>query len=207
MSREMAVLVYLLLFEMLVLSRTVGVTHWKLQENSIVPASATPLPGAAEESGEDPEFAVLIKRTTGSSGAHHGGLRISAGEATSAGAKISTRESCSHPHQHDALCPPGAKKNVESQPPVLSTEQCSDGPPAPRNPDGTGPMLVQCRDKVHSSSVYPQLNTGSNSKFPTPIAPLYSTVLLIYIINDVGPKNRKLTHTLTHTHTHSHTLI
>ena len=168
-SRQLLLLVHLLVLEVLVCTRTVGVTHWKLQENSIVPASAASerlgraAASASDDSdevfwssisGEDPEFAVLVKRTTGGgggAGAPSAGLGTSAGGATmtsgAAGARgCASRKSCPRDqgtHKNNN-CPQRAGAASDSNPPVVSVGQCSEKPksPTPRNPDGSGPMLV-----------------------------------------------------------------
>ena len=138
-------------------TRTVGVTHWKLEENSIVPASAGSEPGTGDDSefvwsrisGEDPEFAVLMKRTTAGSSHGPSGLGTSAGGAGSGtgvpgGRSSGSRSACPRGHQHRGSCSPGSGVSSESHQPVLSAGQCPEKRKvaAPRNPDGSGPMLV-----------------------------------------------------------------
>lgn len=135
-------------------TRTVGVTHWKLEENSIVPASAGSEPGASDDSefvwsrisGEDPEFAVVMKRTTAGSSHGPSGLGTSAGGAGSGTGMQGGRgrSACPRGHQHRGSCSPGAGAGSESHQPVLSAGQCPEKRKVagPRNPDGSGPMLV-----------------------------------------------------------------
>lgn len=154
LSRKLLLLVHLLILEVLVLTKTAGVTHWKLQENNIVPASAatsySPSDSESDElfwssvSGEDPEFSVVMKRTTGVSDSH-GGLRTIAGGSLASGTKLCGRKPCSRGHQpHKAnSCP--SKSPEDPHPPAISAEgKCPDTtaakPPTPRNPDGSGPM-------------------------------------------------------------------
>ena len=157
-------LVHLLLLEVL-FTRTVGVTRWKLEGNTIVPASAGPETDSADDkeflwsrvSGEDPEFAVLMKRTTSSFSAAAGlpGLSVAAGgsaQAAVSGAAGGTGggQACARGHSTSRLnqprktSPSSSVSSSETQP---SDEQCAElerrKVATPRNPDGSGPMLVK----------------------------------------------------------------
>ena len=147
-----------LLLQVLVWTRIVGVTHWKLQENSIVPASAAPplstseaatAAGEADDllwssvSGEDPEFSVLMKRSTGSGGHSHGGVGLGAiaGGAVAQGGRAYGQKSC--PQQRRMSLNKAGECVSKSD---SSQEKCSDKTtsssksPSPRNPNGSGPM-------------------------------------------------------------------
>ena len=147
---------HLLLLQVLVWTRIVGVTHWKLQENSIVPASAAP-PSDSDTaattddllwssiSGEDPEFSVLMKRTTGSGGHSHGGggLGAVAGGAVSQGARNCGHKSCP-PLRRMSLnkagdCSSKSGGSDESQG-RCSSDKTPSSKSSPRNPNGSGPM-------------------------------------------------------------------
>lgn len=159
LSRKLLLLVHLLLLEVLVLTKTAGVTHWKLQENNIVPASAATSHSSSDSesdeffwssvSGEDPEFSVVMKRTTGS----HGGLGTIAGGSVTSGTKNCGRKPCSRGHlpQKANTCP--SKLSEDSHTPAISAGKCPDitaaKSPTPRNPDGSGPMLV-----LHKGALY-----------------------------------------------------
>ena len=137
-SRQLLVVVQLLLFEVLVFTKIVGVTHWKLQENTIVPASAASSSpssdGEPDElfwssvSGEDPEFSVLVKRTTGA-GSGSGSLGTVAG--VPAGNRNCGRKSCPRSQQLSLKGGACMKKAGESD---------SSSQSAPRYSDDSGPM-------------------------------------------------------------------
>ena len=146
LSRRVPLLLHLLLLQVLVWTKIVGVTHWKLQENSIVPASAAPPPsdGEAEDlfwssiSGEDPEFSVLVKRTTGSPG----GLGAIAGGAVGQGVRNCGQKSCpprrlTLSKAGDCSSKSGEAENSQGR---CSQEKTSAKASAPRNPNGSGPM-------------------------------------------------------------------
>ena len=153
-SQQLLLLVHLLLLEVVIFTRTVGVTHWKLQENSIVPASAAsshPVTDgggeAADEifwssvSGEDPEFSVLMKRTT-NAGSQGGGLGTIAGGAGNRNYGRKSNSRGHYQHKSDSCL---SESSSESRPSVDSSGMCPEKPAAkspPRNPDGSGPMLV-----------------------------------------------------------------
>lgn len=155
LSRKLCLLVHLLLLEVLVLTKSAGVTHWKLQENSIVPASAaTSHPSSDSDSdeffwssvsGEDPEFSVVMKRTTNSGGGSnsHGGLGTIAGGAVTSGTKNCGRKSCSRGHQ-----PHKANSCSSKSGETLSDahDNTAANSPPPRSPDGSGPMSVAILD-------------------------------------------------------------
>ena len=195
LSRKLFLLVHLLLLEILVFTRTVGVTHWKLQENTIVPASAAaPHPsstteGEADEflwssvSGEDPEFSVLMKRTTGSNS--HGGLGTVAGGAGSSGTRNCRRNSCSR-GQHQASSCSSKAGDSDSGPSGLG--KCSEKPAAkphtPRNPDGSGPM------SVHISVIKTAYNWHGKQGTVICIHPLnFSNVGMSYFVEVVLVEN------------------
>ena len=147
----------LLLLQVLVWTRIVGVTHWKLQENSIVPASAAPPSSVGESeakddllwsrvSGEDPEFSVLVKRTSGSVHGAGGGLGAIAGGAAVPGARnCGGQKSCSMrraslgKESTVGSCSRG-EAGSGSGSLSSSTGKCERKTSAPRNPDGSGPM-------------------------------------------------------------------
>ena len=154
LPRQAALLLHFLLLQVLVWTKIVGVTHWKLQENSIVPASAAPPSSAAASdgetaddllwstvSGEDSEFSVLVKRTTGAGG---GGLGAIAGGAAAPGARNCGKKSCPPhrvaPYKQGSSCSSG--REGESELGRSSSGRCSTEKKvsAPRNPDGSGPM-------------------------------------------------------------------
>ena len=130
----------MLLLEVLVFTKIVGVTHWKLQENSIVPASAASSnpsgDGEADDlfwssvSGEDPEFSVLMKRTTGVAGSSLG--TVAGGGALNSGNRNCEQKSCPRAQKSPPKEYTCAKKAGDCD----STLQ----PSAPRYPDGSGPM-------------------------------------------------------------------
>ena len=154
LSQQPLLLIHLLfLLEVVVFTRTVGVTHWKLQENNIVPASAasshsvTDGGEAADEffwssvSGEDPEFSVLMKRTT-NAGSQGGGLGTIAGGAGNRNYGRKSNPRGQHTHQTDGC---SSESSSESRHPTDASGTCPEKPAAkspPRNPDGSGPMLV-----------------------------------------------------------------
>ena len=154
LSRKLLLLVHLLLLEVFVFTRTVGVTHWKLQENYIVPASAATSHAATDDesdeffwssvSGEDPEFSVVMKRTTGGPNSRSG-LGTIAGGAMTSGARNCGRKSCPRDHQPNRAESRDAHK--DSHPPVITPGTCPEKSaaksPTPRSPDGSGPMSVE----------------------------------------------------------------
>ena len=165
LRRALMLLVHILLLEVLVLfTRTVGVTRWKLEGNTIVPASTGSETESANDkevlwsrvSGEDPEFAVLMKRTTSSyssapagspslcvaaGGSAHAAASGTAGGTVGGQACPRSRSSC-RVNQPRKTCPSSSVSSSETQP---SKEQCElkHKVATPRNPDGSGPMLVQ----------------------------------------------------------------
>ena len=145
-SRQLLFLSQMLIFEVLVFTKIVGVTHWKLQENSIVPASAASSDPSddseADElfwssvSGEDPEFSVLMKQTTGAGGplgtGAGGPLGTVAGGTINSGNRNCERNPCLRGQKTPPKENTCAKKPEDCE----STLQSS----APRYPDGSGPM-------------------------------------------------------------------
>lgn len=138
MSRQLLFLSQMLILEVLVFTKIVGVTHWKLQENSIVPASAASSDPSGDSeadelfwssvSGEDPEFSVLMKQTTGAGGP----LGTVAGGTINSGNRNCERKPCLRGQKTPAKENTCAKKPEDCE----STLQSS----APRYPDGSGPM-------------------------------------------------------------------
>lgn len=157
LSRKLMLLVHLLVLEVLVLTKSAGVTHWKLQENSIVPASAASSTDSESDeffwsrvSGKDPEFSVVMKRTTSGGGGSnsHGGLGTIAGGAVTSGTKNCGRKSCSRghqPHKPNSCSSKSREALSDSNSPAISGN-CPDNTAAksstPRSPDGSGPMSV-----------------------------------------------------------------
>ena len=146
-SRQLVFLAHMVILEVLVCTKIVGVTHWKLQENIIVPASAassSPSTGdgageAADElfwssvSGEDPEFSVLMKRTTGADSTAGSLGTVAGGGAANAG-----NRNCG-----SKKCPRGQKPSSPKEKACArKSEDCETPSPttAPRYPDGSGPM-------------------------------------------------------------------
>ena len=156
--RQLLLFIHLFLLEVLVLTRTVGVTHWKLQENSIVPASAATSATSDREadeyfwssvSGDDPEFSVLMKRTTGAGSNSHSGLGTIAGGPVTSGTRACGRKTCprgQHPQKANSYPSKMDHSLSEAHSPVDSSGKCPDKAaaksPTPRNPDGSGPMSV-----------------------------------------------------------------
>lgn len=73
LSQSTALLMLLHMFLLSWLSTIAGVTHWKLQDNSITPLDTDPTPSNQGKAGDvfavhlaesDPEFAILIRHTT-----------------------------------------------------------------------------------------------------------------------------------------------
>lgn len=121
---------------LLSLSRTTGVTHWKLQDNAvIVPAGR----GLSEESDDitamipdlqmkDPEFALLLRHVTGTKA---GGGK---------GAVPRQRAPGACPVVVDVDAPQSKAQSTKN-----GKKQCSSDvqrTSAPRNPDGSGVMYV-----------------------------------------------------------------
>ena len=118
------VLVHMVSLMLLALSRSTGVTHWKLQDNAII-VPATSEVGAGSQEGEyvtpniqiqDPEFAVLLSHT------------------------YSKGQSKRSSHSQRGACP--FVKFKPQQASGCPKEQCAERPKcsAPRNPDGSGVM-------------------------------------------------------------------
>ena len=127
LARSRTVLCYSIGVILLLSSKSTGVTHWKLQDDAIAPAS-TELEAHQQEEyyvasiqTNDPEFAVLLRHST---------------------TRGVSRPRGSH-HRGGPSCPVIVDLNSQPAHPVDHCAEKSELPAAaaaPRNPDGSGPM-------------------------------------------------------------------
>ena len=137
---------------LLAVSRTGGITHWKLSDDTITPGSASSLDlvgktqskpntknedlyAASQLASTDPEFAILIRFSSSGSGSSNRGGRGHGVFSRNGGETLP----CSWDEEEE-----GDKGYAEEQSLArrLSSTTCQQNWEAkqPRNPDGSGPM-------------------------------------------------------------------